>query len=128
PGLRLGAVAPRAAVRDVLVYRDLEHLVGHVDHTRPPQQPRRGYKPALTLRALPCGATVATSSTRRSAQALEQRPDLKVVPIRGNVGTRLKKIAEQSELDATILAAAGLERLHFRITPSGQLEGEGGPT
>ena len=126
-GLKLGAVTPRADVRDVLVYRDLEYLAGHVDHTRPTQQSRRGYKPALTLRALPSGATVATSSTRRSAQALEQRPDLKVVPIRGNVSTRLKKIAEQSDLDATILAAAGLERLHFRITPSGQLEGAGVP-
>jgi porphobilinogen deaminase len=52
---------------------------------------------------------------------------LKVVPIRGNVGTRLKKVAEQSELDATILAAAGLERLHFHITPTGQLQGEGVP-
>jgi porphobilinogen deaminase len=126
-GLRLGAVTRRADVRDVLVYRDLEYLVGHVDHTQPMQQHRRGYKPALTLRALPCGATVATSSTRRSAQALEQRPDLKVVPIRGNVGTRLKKIAEHSELDATILAAAGLERLQFRISPAGQLEGDGVP-
>jgi porphobilinogen deaminase len=126
-GLRLGAVTTRADVRDVLVYRDLEYLVGHVDHTKPTPQSRRGYKPALTLRALPCGSTVATSSTRRSAQALEQRPDLKIVPIRGNVGTRLKKIADQSELDATILAVAGLERLHFRITPAGQLEGEGVP-
>lgn len=126
-GLKLGAVTQRADVRDVLVYRDLEYLVNHVDHTQPTQQKRRGYKPALTLRALPCGATVATSSTRRSAQALEQRPDLKIVPIRGNVGTRLKKVAGQSELDATILAAAGLERLHFRITPAGQLEGEGVP-
>jgi porphobilinogen deaminase len=122
-GLKLGAVTSRADVRDVLLYRDLEYLVAHVDPTQPTQQNRRGYKPALTLRALPVGATVATSSTRRSAQALEHRPDLKIVPIRGNVGTRLKKLAEQSELDATILAAAGLERLQFRITPAGQLEG-----
>ena len=126
-GLKLGAVTRRADVRDVLIYRDLEYLVNQVDHTRPTVQSRRGYRPALTLRALPIGATVATSSTRRSAQALEQRPDLKVVPIRGNVGTRLKKIADQSDLDATILAAAGLERLHFRNTPAGQLEGEGVP-
>jgi porphobilinogen deaminase len=126
-GLKLGAVTERADVRDVLVYRDLEYLVSHVDHTRPTQQHRRGYKPALTLRALAGGATVATSSTRRSAQALEQRPDLKVLPIRGNVGTRLKKVAEQSEIDATILAAAGLERLQLRISPAGQLEGEGVP-
>jgi len=126
-GLMLGAVTPRADVRDVLVYRDLEYLISHVDPTKPTQQNRRGYKPALTMRGLPYRAVVATSSTRRSAQALEQRPDLQIVPIRGNVGTRLKKVAEQSELDATILAAAGMERLHFRITPSGQLEGEGVP-
>jgi len=126
-GLRLGAVTERADVRDVLVYRDLDYLISHVDHTKLTQQTRRGYRPAMTLRALPGGATVATSSTRRGAQALEQRPDLKVVPVRGNVGTRLKKIAEQSELDVTILAAAGLERLHVRITPAGQLEGEGVP-
>ncbi len=126
-GLKLGAVSRRADVRDVLIYRDLEFLVSHVDHTKPTRQDRRGYKPALTLTALPSGATVATSSTRRSAQALEQRPDLRIVAIRGNVGTRLKKIAEQSDLDATILAAAGLERLNFRITPAGQLEGEGVP-
>lgn len=126
-GLKLGAVTQRADVRDVLVYRDLDYLISHVDHTQPVRQDRRGYRPAIALSALPGGATVATSSTRRSAQALEQRPDLKIVPIRGNVGTRLKKIAEQSELDATILAAAGLQRLHFRITPAGLLEGEGVP-
>ena len=126
-GLKLGAVTERADVRDVLIYRDLEYLVNHVDHTRPTAQSRRGYRPALTIRALPVGVTVATSSTRRSAQALDQRPDLKIVPIRGNVGTRLKKIADQSDLDATILAAAGLERLHFRITPAGLLEGEDVP-
>ena len=127
PGLKLGAVTRRADVRDVLVYRDLEYMVNHVDNTKPTQQSKRGYRPFLTLRALPHGATVATSSTRRAAQALEQRPDLNIVPIRGNVGTRLKKIAEQTELDATLLAAAGLERLGFRITPAGRLEGEGIP-
>jgi porphobilinogen deaminase len=126
-GLGLGAVTQRADVRDVLIYRDLEFLVNHVDDTRPTNQNMRGYKPALTLQALPHRATVATSSTRRSAQALELRPDLQVVPIRGNVGTRLKKIAEQGDLDAIILAAAGLERLLFRISPAGILEGEGVP-
>jgi hydroxymethylbilane synthase len=64
---------------------------------------------------------VATSSTRRSAQLLENRPDLKIVPIRGNVGTRLKKLAEQPELDAIILAAAGLERLGFLFQADGKL-------
>ena len=103
-GLKLGAVSKRADIRDVLLYRDAAFSVS-----------RRG------IPDLPRGATVATSSTRRSAQLLDHRPDLKVVPIRGNVGTRLKKLAEQPEMDATILAAAGLERLHFQISADGKL-------
>ncbi|MCI0381153.1 MAG: hydroxymethylbilane synthase [Gemmataceae bacterium] len=59
---------------------------------------------------LPKGAVVATSSLRRKAQVHNRRPDLKIVDIRGNVETRLRKLAEQ-KLDATILAQAGLERL-----------------
>lgn len=60
--------------------------------------------------ALPHGAVVATSSLRRKAQLLHQRPDLKLIDIRGNVETRLRKLVEQ-DLDATILAQAGLVRL-----------------
>jgi hydroxymethylbilane synthase len=126
-GLKLGAVSRRADVRDVLVYREIEWAFGHIDHTRPIQQNRRAYRSLLTLQALPHGATVATSSTRRAAQALDARPDLKIVPIRGNVGTRLRKIAEQSELDATVLAAAGLDRLGFRISAAGRLDGDDVP-
>jgi hydroxymethylbilane synthase len=59
---------------------------------------------------LPVGATVATSSLRRRSQALHRRPDLKLVNVRGNVGTRLRKLEEEG-LDALILAQAGLERL-----------------
>jgi hydroxymethylbilane synthase len=59
---------------------------------------------------LPPGAVVATSSLRRRAQVLHRRPDLRLVDIRGNVETRLRKLAEQ-DLDAVILAQAGLERL-----------------
>lgn len=62
------------------------------------------------MEALPPGASVGTGSLRRTAQLLSLRPDLKVVPIRGNVDTRLKKM-ESGELDAIILAAAGLHRL-----------------
>lgn len=127
PRLKLGAVTERADVRDVLVYRDLEFMVNHLDVTKPTRQSIRGYRPSLGIRSLPHRATVATSSTRRAAQVLEQRRDLNVVPIRGNVGTRLKKIAEQGELDATILAAAGLERLRFLISPAGSLSGDGVP-
>jgi hydroxymethylbilane synthase len=59
---------------------------------------------------LPLGAVVASSSLRRKAQILARRPDLKLVNIRGNVETRLRKLVEQ-DLDATILAEAGLVRL-----------------
>jgi hydroxymethylbilane synthase len=60
--------------------------------------------------ALPLRAVVATSSIRRRAQILHRRPDLQLVNIRGNVETRLRKLAEQ-DLDALVLAQAGLERL-----------------
>jgi hydroxymethylbilane synthase len=59
---------------------------------------------------LPAGAVVATSSLRRKAQLLHRRPDLKLIDIRGNVETRLRKLIEQN-IDATILAEAGLVRL-----------------
>ena len=65
---------------------------------------------AASLDALPPGARVGTSSLRRRAQLLARRPDVEAVEIRGNVDTRLRKLAE-GEADAMILAAAGLERL-----------------
>ena len=57
---------------------------------------------------------VGTSSPRRAAQLMRLRPDLKIVPIRGNVETRLKKV-EFGEVDATLLASAGLKRLGHRL-------------
>ncbi|QDU64820.1 Porphobilinogen deaminase [Planctomycetes bacterium Pan216] len=63
-----------------------------------------------TLDALPPEAKVATSSLRRRAQLLHRRPDLRIVDIRGNVETRIRKLHEE-ELDGLILACAGLERL-----------------
>jgi hydroxymethylbilane synthase len=70
-----------------------------------------------TLSALPEGSSVGTGSLRRSAQLLHLRSDLHVVPLRGNVGTRLKKL-ESENLQAVILATAGLRRLGYarRIT------------
>jgi hydroxymethylbilane synthase len=65
---------------------------------------------AATLRALPEGAVVGTASLRRQAQLLHLRPDLRTVPLRGNVETRLRKLGEGS-VDATLLALAGLKRL-----------------
>jgi porphobilinogen deaminase len=93
----------------------------------PGQSARRGFKPGLAVRDLPAGAVVATSSTRRKAQLLTLNPALKVPDIRGNVATRLQKVAERAELDATVLALAGLSRLNFRITTEGRLEGDAVP-
>jgi hydroxymethylbilane synthase len=121
-GLRLGAVTERADVRDVLIYRHIEFLA-QAPGGAPVQSRRRGFKPELSIAALPARATVATSSTRRAAQLQEIRPDLQIVPIRGNVGTRLRKLAEQSELDALVLASAGLGRLQVDSLPGGQLRG-----
>ena len=131
-GLTLGAVGKRADVRDVLIYRDAEFLQAEearkdVTDWIPGQSERRGYKPKLALKDFPAGATVATSSTRRKAQLLANRPDLNVVEIRGNVVTRMVKLAERAELDATVLAAAGLERLNFKIGADGRLTGDAVP-
>jgi hydroxymethylbilane synthase len=65
---------------------------------------------ADSLAALPQGARFGTSSPRRTAQLLARRPDLAIVPLRGNVESRLRKIA-LGEADATLLASAGLDRL-----------------
>jgi len=65
---------------------------------------------AKTLDELPAGSVVGTASLRRQALVLARRPDLKVVPFRGNVGTRLEKLAA-GQVDATLLAVAGLDRL-----------------
>ncbi len=64
----------------------------------------------VTLAGLPQQARVGTSSLRRKGQLLYQRPDLEIIPLRGNVDTRLRKLAA-GEMDAIILAAAGVERL-----------------
>jgi len=86
--IRLAAVRPRADARD--------RIIG-----------------APSIAALKKGAVVGTSSPRRKAQLLALRPDLQIVPLRGNVDTRLAKL-EGGDLDAIILAAAGLIRLGKR--------------
>ena len=106
-GLALGAVLAREDVRDVLICRKDAAFA------------RAGFR----MRDLPQGATVATSSTRRAAQLRDHRPDLKIVPIRGNVPTRLRKLAQQPEIHAIILAAAGLARLQMRPASDGTLTG-----
>jgi hydroxymethylbilane synthase len=84
-GIHIAAVRPRGDVRD--------RIIG-----------------AESVDKLKQGATVGTSSPRRAAQLRRMRPDLQIVPIRGNVETRLKKV-ESGEVDATLLASAGLKRL-----------------
>ena len=89
PGAQIAAVLPRAPINDVLISK---HSGG--------------------LASVPCGATVATGSVRRQRQLHWKRPDLNVVDLRGNVPTRLRKLAE-NEWDGIVLARAGLERLGF---------------
>lgn len=67
-------------------------------------------KKSVTIDKMPAGSVVATGSDRRKYQLLKSYPELKVVPIRGNVDTRLGKL-QKDKLDALVLAAAGLERL-----------------
>jgi len=86
-GLCIAAILPRADVRDAFVSSK-----------------------APSLDTLAPGSTVGTSSLRRQAQVRRARPDLRVVELRGNVETRLNKLAE-GQADATLLALAGLERL-----------------
>ena len=87
-GLKLAAVTRRHNVQDVLIAR----------------------KKGTSIFNLPGGATVATGSLRRKCQLLHIRPDLKIVELRGNVPTRIKRFLE-SDWDAIILARAGVERL-----------------
>ncbi|MGB8368039.1 MAG: hydroxymethylbilane synthase [Limisphaerales bacterium] len=132
-GLVLAATPKRADVRDVLIYRDAEHLSQlstlnpQPVEWSPGQDALRGFEPHLKLKDFPPKATIATSSTRRKEQLLAARPDCIVVEIRGNVTTRMQKVAERGELDATVLALAGLTRLNFRVTPEGKLEGDAVP-
>jgi len=80
----------------------------------PREDPRDAFisRRYATFIDLPRGATLATSSLRRQAQVLSRRSDLRVVPMRGNVGTRLRKLSE-GEADAILLAVAGLKRLNL---------------
>ena len=131
-GLKLAATPKRADVRDVLIYRDAAFIKTRAADVKseewtPGQDALRGFAPHLKLKDLPQGATIATSSTRRKAQLLAQRPDLNTVEIRGNVSTRMQKVADRAELDATVLALAGLTRLNFLVTPDGKLHGDAVP-
>ncbi len=89
-GLVIGTIPEREDPRDVLISKENR-----------------------SLRNLPAGAIVGTSSLRRKAQILNIRPDLEIKWIRGNIDTRLKKL-ETEEYDAIILAAAGLSRMGWK--------------
>jgi hydroxymethylbilane synthase len=127
-GLKLAATPERADVRDVMICRSRREEA-EIDSSggSPAHESESLLTSAPTITGLPGGATVATSSTRRRMQLLALRPDLNVVEIRGNVGTRLRKLAGQDDLHATILAAAGLARLGYRVTADGRLEGKDVP-
>ncbi|ALE92780.1 porphobilinogen deaminase [Arthrobacter alpinus] len=114
PGLTLAAVPVRADARDALCSRD-----------------------GLTLTELPQGASVGTGSPRRAAQLLAARPDLRIVDIRGNVDTRLARVpglpgnaasdpvpGKVGDLDAVVLAAAGLTRIERLDTVTEFLEAD----
>lgn len=89
PQFAVGAIPPRASVDDVVISRS-----------------------GIQLADLPAGASVGTSSFRRSSQILRARPDLIIRHIRGNVDTRIRKLrAEDGGYDAIVLARAGLDRL-----------------
>lgn len=77
----------------------------------------------VALADLPAGAVVGTASLRRQAQILSRRPDLTVIPFRGNVNTRLAKLAA-GEADATLLAMAGLRRLDMEAHVTHPLESD----
>ena len=107
PGIVLACVLKREDPRDAIVLG-----------------PRCGAPlPGNPLAALPIGAVVGTASVRRQSQLLHMRPDLRVEPIRGNVQTRLKRLAT-GEFDATMLALAGLRRLGLEDKAGVVLEAE----
>jgi len=75
------------------------------------------------LQGLPKGAVIATGGVRRQRQLKSLRGDLQITEIRGNVPTRLKKVALGDDMDATLLAAAGLERLDYPVGDKVEIEG-----
>ncbi len=95
------------SMKDVEVVRPAEILLAAI---RPRVHVEDKLIGAASVDELKQGAVVGTSSPRRAAQLLAARPDLKIVTLRGNVDTRLRKL-EAGEVDATILSAAGLHRL-----------------
>ena len=90
-GLAIACMLPRADPRDMFLGRD-----------------------GKAFDAMPKGAVIGTASVRRQSQILNRRPDLRVIPFRGNVQTRLRKL-DEGQADATLLAKAGLDRLGLTL-------------
>src|SRR5260221_492964 len=101
PGLAITAMLPREDPRDVLLVA-----------------PRHGT--VHRVADLPRGARIGTAALRRQAQLLHQRDDLQIAVLRGNVETRMRKL-EAGEVDATLLALAGLQRLGSHLAPHSSL-------
>lgn len=103
--LEIAGTLERASTEDVLITRD-----------------------AVSFKVLPAGAMLATGSVRRARQLLATRSDLRVVEIRGNVPTRLRKLQGSADLAGLVLARAGLDRLGYvDATTDGRFDFEGFP-
>lgn len=125
-GLALGAVLEREDVRDVLLYRRQKRHRGPKLDPAPGVVVMKGFPVGTGLCDFPDETVLATSSVRRKMQVVAQHRGINVVEIRGNVGTRLRKLAEMEKVDATILAYAGIKRLGHSIV-EGELVGDGIP-
>lgn len=108
PGCAVRTAGPRHESRDCVVMRSGRH-------------------PCTTLADLPPGSVVGTSSLRRAAMIRRRWPDLVITDVRGNVGTRLAKLEDESKgYDALVLAGAGVQRLGFGHRVSSWLSGQDG--
>lgn len=110
------------SLKDVETFMPKGLAIDHVLERADPRDAFISYK-ASSLDELPAGSVVGTSSVRRGAIILSRRPDLKIVPLRGNIDTRLQKLAN-GQVDATILAVAGMERMNITHEITGYLEPE----
>ena len=110
PKLCLGAITAREDAREILILKKpVDAAIAH------------------PCALLPSKAVVATNSPRRAAQIKAWDSPVEVVPMRGNVPTRLEKLASQKKLHATVLALAGLNRLGYQLEENGRLTGNDAP-
>ncbi len=110
-GLKLAAVSPREDAREALLTK----------------RPLAFAPDSNPLRALPPGTAIGTGSPRRQAFLLAAEPRLRPVPLRGNVPTRIRKLADSPHLDGIILAVAGLKRLGYSLPTNQAIQGNDAP-